>query len=676
VFGINRLSNVRRLLTSLLLAAILSWGLGGCGDRPRTVELSPDSDKPTRLAGRVAEVSPPETLQELRQALERYQPQVKILSPRPDQVLQDDRVSVRLQVQDLPIFQNKEFELGPHLHVILDNQPYQAVYDTREPLVLEDLAPGTHTLRVFASRPWHESFKNEGAYAQTTFHLFTKTPENNPDPTQPLLTYSRPKGDYGAEPIMLDFYLTNAPLHLIAQENPEDEILDWRIRCTINGESFIFDRWQPIYLKGLKPGKNWVQLELLDEKGEPFPNPFNNTVRLINYEPNGKDTLSKLVRGELSADAVRSIVDPNYVPAPPAPEPIPEPAPVPAPEPTVEPSIPSRAEEAEPEEIPATEEAPTVEEVPEVEEIPQTEEAPVGKEQLTEPTVERGFEDLDPVPSETESEVEKAPVPIPGELTRSQPSPKGFFDRFRRRAPQPVPVPVAPAPPTAPVAPTPLPSIPNVQAPDAVDIAPEVSPEPPEEEPLPQVEEPVEVPEPERSQPASPKNFFDRFRRRAPEPVPVPVAPVIPEVLEEPDTADVVPEVPEAKETEAKAPEAQPQPEEPVEVPALTVPTVETLPEATPEEVPRAIAPTFPKATQPETTQPQFPQLGNFFDRFRRRSSLSPTPLKPEDTLPEIIETPPSEITKSEVSEPDLLDVSPEVSQPEPSLEEQTQEMN
>jgi hypothetical protein len=595
VFGINRLSNVRRLLTSLLLAAILSWGLGGCGDRPRTVELSPDSDKPTRLAGRVAEVSPPETLQELRQALERYQPQVKILSPRPDQVLQDDRVSVRLQVQDLPIFQNKEFELGPHLHVILDNQPYQAVYDTREPLVLEDLAPGTHTLRVFASRPWHESFKNEGAYAQTTFHLFTKTPENNPDPTQPLLTYSRPKGDYGAEPIMLDFYLTNAPLHLIAQENPEDEILDWRIRCTINGESFIFDRWQPIYLKGLKPGKNWVQLELLDEKGEPFPNPFNNTVRLINYEPNGKDTLSKLVRGELSADAVRSIVDPNYVPAPPAPEPIPEPTPVPAPEPPPEPSIPSRAEEAEPEEIPATEEAPTVEEVPEVEEIPQTEEAPVGKEQLTEPTVERGFEDLDPVPSETESEVEKAPVPIPNEPTRSQPSPKGFFDRFRRRAP---------------------------------------------------------------------------------EPVPVPVAPVIPEVLEEPDTADVVPEVPEAKETEAKAPEAQPQPEEPVEVPALTVPTVETLPEATPEEVPRAIAPTFPKATQPETTQPQFPQLGNFFDRFRRRSSLSPTPLKPEDTLPEIIETPPSEITKSEVSEPDLSDVSPEVSQPEPSLEEQTQEMN
>lgn len=38
---------------------------------------------------------------------------------------------------------------------------------------------------------------------------------------------------------MLDFYLTNAPLHVVAQENPADDIADWRIRVTINGESFF-----------------------------------------------------------------------------------------------------------------------------------------------------------------------------------------------------------------------------------------------------------------------------------------------------------------------------------------------------------------------------------------------------------------------------------------------------
>ena len=88
------------------------------------------------------------------------------------------------------------------------------------------------------------------------------------DSQVPLLTYSRPQGSYGAEPVMVDFYLTNAPLHFVAQDNPADEIRDWQIRCTVNGESFVIDRWQPIYLKGLKPGKNWVKLELIDEKGQ------------------------------------------------------------------------------------------------------------------------------------------------------------------------------------------------------------------------------------------------------------------------------------------------------------------------------------------------------------------------------------------------------------------------
>jgi len=224
-------------------------------------------------------------------------------------VFEDDKVEVRLQVRDLPIFKNSELELGPHLHVIVDNQPYIAMYDLNQPLTLEDLEPGTHTLRVFAARPWHESFKNAGAYAQTTFHVFTKTQNNNLDPALPLLTYSRPKGTYGAEPILLDFYLTNAPLRLVTTENSAG---DWRIRCTINGSSFVLDSWQSVYLKGFKPGKNWVQLEFIDSQGNSVKNVFNNTIRTIVYEPNSKDTLSQLVTGKLSADAARGIVDQTY----------------------------------------------------------------------------------------------------------------------------------------------------------------------------------------------------------------------------------------------------------------------------------------------------------------------------------------------------------------------------
>ena len=158
------------------------------------------------------------------------------------------------------------------------------------------------------------------------------------------MTYSNPQDSYGAEPILLDFYLTNAPLHLVAQEKPNDDIADWRIRCTINGNSFVLDRWQPLYLKGFKPGKNWVQLEFLDEQGNPVKNVFNNTVRLISYQPKGKDSLSKLMRGELSAAEARGIVDPNYtavkiLDATPTPSPSPSPA-APTPTPTPAPLTP------------------------------------------------------------------------------------------------------------------------------------------------------------------------------------------------------------------------------------------------------------------------------------------------------------------------------------------------
>ncbi|MFM2430911.1 MAG: hypothetical protein RLZZ511_2124, partial [Cyanobacteriota bacterium] len=117
---------------------------------------------------KIAEASTPPAIQTLRRQLDRYQPQVKILSPKPGETLQDTSVSLQLQVKDLPIYKDAKLGLGPHLHVFLDEENYQAVYDVSQPFVLKDLKPGTHTVRVFASRPWHESFKNDGAFAQVT----------------------------------------------------------------------------------------------------------------------------------------------------------------------------------------------------------------------------------------------------------------------------------------------------------------------------------------------------------------------------------------------------------------------------------------------------------------------------------------------------------------------------
>lgn len=327
-----------RRVVSTVLAMVVAWGMWGCAKPtdPQPLLQEPTAE-PNRLTGQLQEVAPPTTLQTLKQVIDTYTPQVRILSPRPGEVLETTTAAVRFQVRGLPLFKDDASGMGPHLHVFLDDQPYQAVYDLSQPLIFSDLSPGTHTLRVFASRPWHESFKNEGAFAERTFHIFAKTPQTGLDKNQPLLTYSRPQGSYGAEPIMLDFYLTNAPLHMIAQEDGRDPVHDWRVRATINGESFVFDQWQPVYLTGFKPGQNWVQLELIDENGDPIENQFNNTVRVITYEPGGEDSLSRLVRGELALQQALGMIDPNYVPpVEPAVEPS-EAEEVPLPEPTPEP---------------------------------------------------------------------------------------------------------------------------------------------------------------------------------------------------------------------------------------------------------------------------------------------------------------------------------------------------
>ncbi len=445
MIGTNWHKTVAGRLLGLFAAAVLILGLASCGAGPREL---PNSGNKSGLdpapVNRISEVSPPEAIQKLRQALEIYQPQVSILNPLPDAVLQDINVSVQFQVKDFPIFKEENLGLGPHLQVLLDNQPYAAIYDINQTLTLSNLEPGTHTLRVFAARPWEESFKNEGAFAQTTFHVFTKTDGNNPDRTLPLLTYNSPQGRYGAEPILLDFYLTNAPLHQAAQANSQDDILDWKIRATVNGESFAIDQWQPIYLRGFKPGKNWVQLELIDEGGNTVKNAFNNTVRLINYEPMGQNPVAKLVRGELTAAETRGIVDRTYQAPKPKPTPTPEPKPTPELEktPLAEPSLDKTvAPEVAPVQViePKPTATPQLEAPKILEPIQVTEPTPTATPKLEPPKVVVPVPVTEPTPIATpqlESPKVVAPVKIREPASTASPKTekqeyKGYYNRFR-----------------------------------------------------------------------------------------------------------------------------------------------------------------------------------------------------------------------------------------------------
>nr|MDZ8036488.1 hypothetical protein [Nostoc sp. CreGUA01] len=541
-----------------VMTLVLVCGLSSCGDKAGSQEVSiGNQEKGARISQvskQFSEVAPPTVIQELRPILELYQPQVTIITPKPDEVFSDNKVTARFQVKDLPIFKDPQLQLGPHLHVFLDNQPYIPVYDLNQPLVLPDLSPGTHTLRVFASRPWHESFKNEGAYAQTTFHVFTKTDDNNPASSLPLLTYSRPQSSYGAEPILLDFYLTNAPLHLAASENAKDEFSDWRIRCTINGESFIFDRWQSIYLKGWQPGKNWVKLEFLDNQGNPLKNAFNTTVRLIDYQPKAQDTLSRITRGELTANEVRAIVDPNYKFTP----------------------------------TPTVEKTPEIQPIPEIEVPEASQTQPIKPEQpKLEPPTAAPSPSLSPTPPniiespapEPQSTVTPTPqiTPLPEKVTPEPAKPRfgGFFNRRAGKTPtaEPTVTPSPSSPPTLPeiiespapetVTPSPEPTLtptPQTTPPAATQPEPEptLTPTPqttppaatqPEPEPT-LTPTPQTTPLPEKVSPEPAKPWFGGFFQRRTVDTPAPKIIVAPS----PSSPPTLPEI-----IESPAPEPQPE---------------------------------------------------------------------------------------------------------------------
>ena len=247
-------------------------------------------------------------------------PVIKVLEPKADSTVNSSTVKVKLQLSgDLKGYKpmmDEATHTGNHIHVILDNQPYEAYYNLDQPFELRNLADGEHTLRVFPSQPWHESYKNDGAFqlvkftvknggADTTQPATTNsgqqmsnansnanaapkaTPEGKEmqqtnagsiDPKKPLLTYSRPKGEYknaDADAVMIDFWLTGGKL--------KDDGGEYRVRYTVdNGDAKYIDKWGPIWLSGFTAGKHTVRLELVNQNGETVDNGgYNATSRDI-----------------------------------------------------------------------------------------------------------------------------------------------------------------------------------------------------------------------------------------------------------------------------------------------------------------------------------------------------------------------------------------------------------
>ncbi len=303
----------------LIVITIAAFLLAGCSadNENHATAVSTVTPPPNQV---LQEVPRPQKILDLMNARgeqDQAKAVVKIVSPANNSIIKGSVVAVRLNLSgDLKGYKphkDPATGTGNHIHVILDNQPYEAYYELDQPFELRNVTAGKHTLRVFPSRPWHESYKNDGAFQMVSFTVEGGGDANKPtitntgqtmannnsspgaqppregkdvspgtagdvDPAKPLLTYSRPKGEYkgaDADPIMIDFWLANAKL--------KGDGGEYRVRYIIDDDDAKYvDKWEPIWLSGWTNGKHSVRLELLDKDGNPVENGgYNTTTRDI-----------------------------------------------------------------------------------------------------------------------------------------------------------------------------------------------------------------------------------------------------------------------------------------------------------------------------------------------------------------------------------------------------------
>lgn len=290
----------------------------------RTNMNAANTNASTPAAQNLTEVPRPQKISDMmkeRGEQDNAAPKLTVVEPKNGATVANSTVKVKLSLSgDLKGYKTMKDPatgMGNHIHVILDNQPYEAYYNLEQEFELRNVSDGEHTLRFFPSRPWHESYKNDGAFQMVKFTVknggadatkpattnanqpmsnvepkkpfLSQTPSTEGkdmkastagaiDAAKPLLTYSRPKGDYkgaDAEAIMIDFWLWNAKL--------QGDGGEYRVRYSVDGgEAKFLDKWQPIWLSGWTNGTHKVKVELVDKAGNVVDNGgYNSTEREI-----------------------------------------------------------------------------------------------------------------------------------------------------------------------------------------------------------------------------------------------------------------------------------------------------------------------------------------------------------------------------------------------------------
>ena len=170
---------------------------------------------------------------------------------------------------------------GQHLHIIVDTLPYEAKYTTEFD---HNITDGKHYLLSFLSRSYHESIKSPQSFSADQVNISEGTIVEASKIEEPILFYSRPKGNYvgkkETEKVMLDFFVVNP-----------DKLGEFKVLVDINGEIHEVKKCQPYYIEGLPLGENQITLTLVDQLGNIINTPLNPVSRKFNLVEDPADKL-------------------------------------------------------------------------------------------------------------------------------------------------------------------------------------------------------------------------------------------------------------------------------------------------------------------------------------------------------------------------------------------------
>ena len=255
------------------------WGGDGSGHQDRSTEIV----SVTPPSGRLQEVSPPGAVQQLKAALSSHTPRLELIRPSDGSLMKTGEVKLSLRIEDWPLAEDPQLGLGAHVVLQIDDDPplrFGHTDNDRLQITLPDLSPGSHRFTAYAALPWGEAVKSKGASLQWRLDLLQQLSGTQPDQDAPWLAVVSPSDLNSGDPLLIDWLIWNAPL-----QNLREGDGSWRLRISVNGDSFLVDRQEALWLKAPGNGNGSVQMELLDGLGDPITPVFNNQLRATSTRP-------------------------------------------------------------------------------------------------------------------------------------------------------------------------------------------------------------------------------------------------------------------------------------------------------------------------------------------------------------------------------------------------------